>query len=234
MQGNKKSYSKEREGFQRLRDYLASGENAVILGEFEKAIAEVFEEYDTALRENRFVVGGVIEIILGAVLRAAGVNVRHKGGLDTDFDLLFDDDDSSGYSVKALLKKGQGTRLVNVMGGNTPSIERWKAATLFLLSEDVGIVYADPELRWWKEHGCECLKPTTDALQISRRCLVRFAWEQPEWVIPCKLPTADRRGTRSARTASADTASRILIHYPRLFEHVPGLRVGEEVPGRDT
>lgn len=234
MRGSRTDCCKERAGFEQFRRRLLDERYRPILDELVESVAHVFWTYDTALRENRFVVGGVIEIILGAALRAAGVMVHHKGGLDSDIDLLFDDDPSAGYSVKTMLKGGEGTRLVNVMGDARPSVDRWQAATLFVLSGGTGIVYADPWLPWWQAHLRECIRVKTDALQVSRACVRRFAAEHPEWVLPCQFPSGRERGSRPypARTASADIAATVLMHRPRLFPHLPGLRVGEEIPGR--
>lgn len=234
MSRTRRTFEKERTGFRQFRRHVLQDKNRDILTHMQQAIEEVFWTYDTALRENRFIVGGVIEIIVGTALRASGVSVRHKGTLESDVDLLFDDDEQAGYSIKAMLKSGQGTRLVNVMGSEPPSPDRWQVATLFLLSGGLGIIYADPLLPWWQRNINRCLRPTTDALQVSRECVERFATVHPEWVLPCSLPSGRERPTRShpARTASADVATTILVHHPILFSYLPGLRIGEEIPGR--
>jgi len=220
-------FDRERAAFAAFR--LAIDGREAVRQQMERAIAEVYWTYDTTLRENRFTVGGVVEFVVGAALRACGVGVRHKGTVDGDIDLLFDEGDV-GYSIKAIFK-GTGTRLVNTMG-TAPTAERWQAATLFLLS-GTGIVYADPALPWWVANRDRCIRPSGDAITVSKRCIVAFATEHQEWLAPCRLPEERDRPQRPhpARSHSADLAAQVLIHYPALLGELAGLRPGEEIPG---
>ncbi|MGB4032666.1 MAG: hypothetical protein WBK94_10490 [Tenuifilaceae bacterium] len=217
-------FERERHEFLVFRDGLA--QQPVVREQMERAIEDVFWTYDTSIPENRFIVGGVIEYVLGAAMRACSVLVRHRGVLKMDEDLLFDDSEN-GYSVKAILK-GTGTRLVNVMGA-APTRARWHSATIFLIP-DLGLVYADPALEWWTSHLEECIRPSSDALTVSVRCIRAFVAECPEWQAPCKLPQESNRPARThpARTASGDIAAQVLMHYETLFAAFAGLKPWEE------
>lgn len=221
----------ERKWFSIFREKMMQSPH--ICQEMEGAIEEVFQCYDTAIRENRFVVGGVIEYIVGAAMRACGVPVHHRGAVAHDADLMFDDVER-GYSIKSLLKS-TSTRLVNVLG-ERPSLDRWRIGTIFLLS-GTGIVYADRLLPWWQRNLERCVQVRSDALELRKQYIEEFADEHPEWVIPCRLPTTETQPrTRPARTASGDLAAQILMHRPTLFEQLPKLRPWEETlrpPGEE-
>lgn len=221
-------FDAERAGFRAFRDSVAQRPGA--LRELEASVAEVFRTYDTVVRENRFIVGGVIEFLLGCALRAAGVPVQHKGASTTDIDLRLDGAEG-GFSVKAILR-GRATNLVNVRGGSAGP-DRWRSATLFLISGGLGIVYADPALPWWVAHRDRALRATSDALEVTRRAVEEFAGSEPEWRIPCEFPASTSRGDPGAiRIASADVAATVLVNYPSLHAEFPGLRPGEETRRR--
>ncbi len=222
------SYEREREGFRLFREKLR--EHGEVREQMVGAIrCEAFTTYDTRRHENRFIAGGIFEYIIGAALRVCGVPVHHKGMVATDYDLLFDDADG-GYSIKSMFgQKTTSTRLVNVLASEPPTLDRWKAATLFLLPW--GIVYADPELPWWAARKHDCIRPATDALAVKRRCIEAFAQAHPEWVVQCVLISSNERAAVRPVT-SADAAARILMQYPALFRHFPDLRPGEEMLGQ--
>jgi hypothetical protein len=216
-------YDRERAGFQTFR--LGIAQNPGVKAQMEDAIARVYWTYDTRLRENRFTVGGVIEYIVGTAMRASGVPVRHRGILESDLDLRFDDGEG-GYSLKAILK-GSGTRLVNTMGTQA-TLDRWACATLFVVPP-AGIVYADPALDWWVANKTKCLRAAHDAITVTRLCVEEFAERHEQHVLACLLPReADRdRRVYPARTHTADLAAQILLDYPLLHRELPNLRPGE-------
>lgn len=211
------TFEKERDGFRQFQEGFANIEQ-----DFIRALQALHRRYDTAIRENRFVVGGATEIVLGAAMRACGVPVRHRGTQTVALDLLFENGEG-GYSVKSMLRSS-GTRLINVLG-HQPSVEGWRAATLFLLPS--GIAYADPELPWWQENKSAVIRVRTDALEIRRQDILRFAQAHPEWFIPCTLrvhtPKDERRFVRSASydlalTVLKDLGGPLFRHLPELLE----------------
>jgi hypothetical protein len=53
--------------------------NGEVESEFVRAIDKLVAEYDTAIYENRFVVGGAVEFLFVALVRALGFNAGHVG-----------------------------------------------------------------------------------------------------------------------------------------------------------
>ena len=106
--------------------------------EYEIGIRTLIERYNTTIRENRFVVGGVVEIFTMALLRSTGIEVSAYGAESVAGDLILPD--LKMFSVKSSFTSSGSIRLVNTMGD---SATNWTTATLFVLA-NVGIVYGDP------------------------------------------------------------------------------------------
>ena len=212
-------FDRERAEFQRFRENFPTVQDDLV-----RALQALHLRYDTAIRENRFVVGGATEIVLGAAMRACGVPVRHRGTQTVALDLLLEDsppDQPQGYSIKSMLRSNT-TRLVNVLG-RQPSVEGWNVATLFLLPS--GIVYADPDLPWWKANKAQVIPIRSDALEIRRKAIEQFAAFKPEWYIPAPLKVKRSQDERSfVRSASYDLALAVLKDLGGLlFRHLPEL-----------
>ncbi len=213
------TFQRERAGFHTFKHCFE--QDATLRQELKRAISALYARYDTAIRENRFVVGGALEIILGAALRACGLPVRHRGTETVEWDLLFDGGEG-GYSIKSL-PKSTSTRLVNVLNRPvTPDL--WRVATLFVLRE--GLVYADPELPWWqaRRNTPGILIPRSDALEIKRKTIRAFADANPAWFLPWDVFEAldAPKSRRQVRTASYDVATAILKdETSTLFRHLP-------------
>lgn len=89
-------FRKQRRAFQRLRHALqADGE---LRAEVELALQKVLRSYPTKIRENRFVVGGVAEVILVAAFRAAGLPASDVGPREARIDIALQG--GGGFSVK--------------------------------------------------------------------------------------------------------------------------------------
>jgi hypothetical protein len=235
-------FDHERDQFKTFRDAFAA--KAEVRAALEESIRTIYHDYDTTVNENRFTVGGAVEFVVGAALRACGILVQHRGLRAVDVDLVFEDV-KAGYSVKALFKTDQ-TNLLNVLG-KPPVISDWQTGTLFVVGGGpagrrrrdqvdlipvgvaVGIVYSDPDLPWWRDHITEYVKPTSGALQVHRRGIIDFARTSPEWVAPCSLPGKEAGMPRkSFRTASMDIAAQVLMHHKVLFDHFPALNPSEQ------
>jgi hypothetical protein len=174
------------------------------------AIAEVLSRYNTTVFENRFIVGGVVEQIIGASARALGLNILNAGKQNQGYDLELDGSSDTGISIKGVFASMSGKHnLVNTRGSNEGRdlTTRWTTSTIFVMS-GVGIGYTDPEL------GGEFLHPTADALQISGGGLQRWWNENPEWIIRADIP---RKPTGPAtRVASDAVAWDVFGNFERL------------------
>ncbi len=74
------TFLRERKGFQQFRTGFVNIER-----DFIQALRKLHLRYDTAIRENRFVVGGATEIVLGAAMRACGVPRTSSWNPNGDF-----------------------------------------------------------------------------------------------------------------------------------------------------
>ena len=104
-------------------------ENTELKSEITRSIAAVLQRYDTKVWENRFIVGGVVEQIIGSSARSLGFNIRNAGKNNQGYDLELSDDNGVGFSIKAIFASINGKHnLINKRGGisNEKDIDRWK------------------------------------------------------------------------------------------------------------
>jgi hypothetical protein len=201
------SFELERKLFQEFRIGLAL--NPLVLDEFLSACRVVNQRFNTAIYENRFIVGGVVEQLLGASMRAVGLQIENVAKTSRGVD-LFSPSMGVGLSVKAQFKKASEFRLVNTMGGSGLSA-RWDHATLFVVV-GVGVGYADPG------QIASGLLPRSDVLVLRMEALKEFWSSQPEFLIECEVPSKpDDLGT--SRVASDVVAQDIMIEFRKLLIH---------------
>lgn len=181
----------------------------VILDEFLAACRAVNVRFDTAIYENRFIVGGVVEQLLGASMRAVGCDVDNVAKTSRGVDLSLPTLDV-GFSVKAQFKKGPEIRLVNTMGGSGASAE-WTHATIFVIV-GVGIGYADPDL------VTSGLVPRSDVLTLKTSALAEMWATQTGFLIQCDVPAKPIKSSHT-RVASDVVAQDIMIEFKNLQVH---------------
>jgi hypothetical protein len=155
------------------RDFLGRlSATAPIQEEFVSAIEECFHRYDTGPYENRFVVGSVVEQLLGAAARALGCECENAGAHRQGYDLELRP--GLGLSVKYSSASGRTAtvRLTNSQG----AVGQWTHGTFFVLPE-VGIGYADSDL----VPGCTITAGDGKSIDIPIRPLLQlWAVERPE------------------------------------------------------
>ena len=190
-------YENERIIFQEFQDGLQA--NPVILEEFLAACRAVNLRFNTAIYENRFIVGGVVEQLLGATMRAVGIEIDNVAKTSRGVDLYSSSLDV-GLSVKAQFKKAAEFRLVNTMGGSGANAV-WTHATL-----------ADPEL------ASEGLLPRSDVLVLKTETLKNVWLESPQYLVGCDVP-AKPEETGLSRVASDVVAQDIMIDFRSLLLH---------------
>ncbi len=175
-------FTNERAFFMLYKEALES--DLVLLAEIVAAVDAVLTRYNTTVWENRFIVGGVVEQIIGASARALGLEVQNAGKQNQGYDLELEGPSGVGISIKGVFATTNGLHnLVNVRSSSNDRDlrERWSTATIFVMSE-VGIGYTDPRF------GAGFLNTTSDALQISGRSLKAWWNENPEWLIDAPIP----------------------------------------------
>ncbi|MDE0087056.1 MAG: hypothetical protein OXU23_15150 [Candidatus Poribacteria bacterium] len=167
----------ERDYFKHLQENLSNETKK----EYETGVKHLVERYNTAIYENRFTVGGVVEVFTLALMRSTGIEIEGCGSEAQGGDLILPN--GRMFSLKSSFTTGGSVILVNTRGDSGTD---WKTATLFVLS-NVGIVYGDPAMAQEDD-----LNRVADNLQIKRTALNRFAQDPSKLIqmnIPFKPPT---------------------------------------------
>ena len=161
----------------------------------------MLERYNTTIYENRFIVGGVVEVFTLALLRSGGVPANGYGDETARGDLILPN--NKRLSVKGRFTKGKSSiRLINTMGDSIPD---WTTPTLFVLS-NIGIVYGDPDMV-----DSKYLKKTKDALTLHDEALVKIR-ENANNVIQVNIPyKPPKEMTRFSHKASMPVARTIMF-----------------------
>ena len=163
--------------------------------EYELGIAKLLERYNTAIYENRFIAGGVVEIFTLALMRSVEIEIEACGSEGVGGDLILPTGEM--FSMKGCFTKSGNVILVNTRDDSrTP----WTTATLFLVS-GTGIIYGDPSMV-----DDDDLKRVQDNLQIKRTALTRLARDPSNHIpmsIPFKPPTSEAANSQKASDAVA-------------------------------
>lgn len=169
-----------------------------LLDEFLGAVASLLGDYDSSIRENRFIVGGATERILATAMRAAGIaSVRSRGLAEDKEDLVVD---GVGISVKSSFTgRRDQIRLINTLGD---SQTRWSAPTIFIIAER-GIGYADPDLL------PNAARTARDAVILPRPPLDAFHDANLDYFLPCAVPRKPMDPTQT-KVASESVANEIM------------------------
>ncbi len=204
------NYAPHRDIYRRLRDGLTNSPD--VLDEMLRALGLLISEYDTSIRENRFIAGGATERILATTMRCVGIAGARARGLDlADEDIVVD---GHQISVKASFTGGrQSIRLINTLGDSSAV---WRAATIFVLANR-GIGYADPDLL------PGVARASRDAVILPRPPLDALHDEQPEWLFKCAVP-AKAQDVSQRRAASEAVATEILQRTTAGRAMFPNLR----------
>ena len=77
--GEMMNFEIERECFKHLKENLSSEAKT----EYETGVKHLVERYNTAIYENRFTVGGVVEVFTLALMRSTGIEIEGCGSDET-------------------------------------------------------------------------------------------------------------------------------------------------------
>lgn len=178
--------------------------------EVEGALNELVYEYSPTNRENRFVVGGAVERIIAAAMRAAGVPVGNLGhdGLGADVGVYAAHLRDDVLSLKATFQASTTYRLVNFLG---TSELRDVHPTMFI-QPNVGLVLGHSGHPLIANN----ISLRDDAIVLPSRCVKEHALKNPEWQIALDVPINPR--ATASKVASEEVAKAILSrpHYPLL------------------
>ena len=202
-------YKQEQRVFHRLKKDCTEDAKQ----QYVNAVSEVLGHYNTTIYENRFVVGGAVEVFTYALLRTVGIDCKLYGDQATSGDILLPN--GRILSVKGTFTGGASNiKLVNKLGGGHRS---WKAATLFIVS-DVGIVFGAPDMVA-SEHVRD-VRDGTELAKAGLQALINDSANVLEMRIARKPPT---EVTGFSRKASTTVALKVLsdLNLDLLLEKAP-------------
>ena len=189
---------------------LRAGLTGSLRREVESALNELVHEYSPSNRENRFVVGGAVEWIIAAAMRATGVPVGNLGheGLGADVAVYAEALRENVFSLKATFSKSTTYRLVNFLGKSAmPELH----PTVFV-QPSVGLVLGHaghPAI-------ADNVVLKSDALVLASRHVKEHAEASPECRIEVEVPVNPKHA--ATKVASQEVAKAILSkpHHSRL------------------
>lgn len=199
------NFSAERAAFHQFKQAVEN--DGVLKSDIETALKALLGRFATTIYENRFVVGGALEVIMVAALRAAGIDAIDVGTQEERLDIRISD---GGFSVKGHFSGSGNIRLINVLGESERA--NWNEATLFVL-HGIGIGYADPELL----NSIGAIQRTGDAIVIRYNALRAFFRTHPEWLVECEVPQSLHEKDASELVSRA-IARQILAQTQKLRE----------------
>lgn len=189
------SFDHEREAFEHLKKNCSNK----CREEYEQAVRTLVFRYNTAIYENRFVVGGVLEVFTMGLLRSVGIKCELVGDRATGGDILIQNE--AMFSIKSSLVGINDIRLINQMGKGK---RQWTTATLFIISHE-GIVFGTPNMT-----GKSDLRASGDALVLSKKGLERLVSDKAN-VMSMNIPgKPSSKLVSSSKKASRAVAKQIL------------------------
>ena len=185
-------YMQERRVFDRLREDLSIEAKQ----EYEYSVAALLERYNTTIHENRFIVGGAVEVFTCALLRSVGIDCTLYADQAKYGDILLPNDRK--ISIKGSFVGGiTNVKLINKLGGGH---REWTTATLFVVSE-IGIIYGSPDMV-----AVEHIRDVSDGTQITTAGMKTLS-ENPANVLEMEIlrkpPTEMTGFSHKASTAVA-------------------------------
>ena len=189
-------YRVERRAFERLKADCPRDARL----EYELAIQTLIERYNTTIFENRFIVGGAVEVFTYALLRSVGIDCTLYGDQAHAGDILLPN--GRKLSVKGSFRGVADIRLLNQMGEGARG---WDTATLFIVS-GVGIAFGTPDMV-----EADQIKDTGDA-KVIKKAGLQALLDDPANVIGMEIaPKPPTEMTGFSHKASTAVARQILF-----------------------
>ena len=183
------TYRAERRVFDRLKSDMSDQTRE----EYETAVNTVVERYNTTVRENRFTVGGAVEIFTYALLRSVGIDCHHNAAQATGADIILAN--KKELSIKSSFKGFANVGLINKQG---VGLRKWATATLFVVS-DVGIVFGAPDM----VNEEDDILDAGDNVQLKKKALKRIADDEDNLI---RLNIAQKPPTEKAGLSERQSA----------------------------
>lgn len=133
-------FSEHRKIFSSIKERVEARNNNKtvdeIIGEFLESLEKLISEYPTSIWENRFAVGGALEIIFCAFLRCLGFDCERLNN-EKRYDVKINE---YKFSIKSNFLGSGYIRLINTMGGD--SEVEWREPTIVFMGGE-GIYYIE-------------------------------------------------------------------------------------------
>lgn len=182
-----------RDIFKEIKYKINRKDNREKVIEFETALRKLIKDYDTSNWENRFVVGGALEVLFCSLLNSLGFKCIWLK--EARYDLNINDIE---FSLKSNFTGSGDIRLINVLGDKEV---KWDEPTLFFIS-DIGVCYVDPKMNIETSYK-------GDALTIKTKDIIAFVEKDKNWLLNIKIPRKSQNPER-IKTASYSIAKSIL------------------------
>lgn len=199
-------YIVEREAFDNLRSACTPKAQS----EYENALRLLVHQYNTTIRENRFIVGGVTKDLTYKLLRSVGIHCTF-GVEDRDSgDILL------GRNRRLRVKSSfSGVSHIRLMNKMSPGDRHWNVASLFVVS-GVGLVFGAPDMVQDRD-----VVNAADGIDLTESALYSLIDDENnvlEMNIPSKPPSAQAGRAQLASMAVArqvlnDISSEILVNF---------------------
>ena len=201
------NYSEEKKVFEKLKSESSTEAKT----EYEVAIRELLKNYNTTIHENRFIVGGAVEVFTYCLLRCVGIDCALVGSQAQGGDIAL----RSGkkISIKGSFNGLTSVKLINQLGTGE---RNWTTATFFVIS-GVGILFGSPDIV-----PQEYVRFTQDGTEINKKGMKHLIDAYPQNVfkidIAHKAPTKEANKSLKASTILAkqilsDTNARSLKKF---------------------
>ena len=166
--------------------------------------------YDSSNNENKFIVGGAVEIFFCCLLNAINIDCIHSGVSEVDYDLLIN---NYKFSIKFNGNKPYAVRLINYRG-KQETVRFFRDPTIFITG-GIGIGYVDPSQTI---NNSNIFKADTDGSNIKYSWLQQFWKENSDYLFKHLIITkekADATKKIKSRVPSVDIAKLLINDYSK-------------------
>ena len=174
--------------------------NADVISEYEACVDIVINRYNTTILENRFIVGGVVEVLTALLIASADAEVNLAGEGRPGIDIVLRD--GSGMSCKGTFtEKVSEIALINKRGSGSRT---WEEPTLIIRSGS-GIAFIAPDMidveQW--------IQDKNDQIVLHKNVIEAICQDE-RFLFPIAIPYKPKTGIRRSVGASRMMAHAIL------------------------
>lgn len=172
--------------------------------EYELAVNTVVSRFNTSVLENRFTVGGAVEVFTYALLRSVGIECYHNAAQATGGDITLPD--KKELSIKGSFAGISSIGLINKRGGG---YRKWTTATLFVIS-GVGIVFGAPDMV-----DADDINDAQDQIQLKKKGLQKLVNDDRN-VIPLNIANKPPKEKAGESKRQSMAVARLILNEKKL------------------